>query len=163
MAQVPQGKSPTSYQTFVEHNDPCTKPGPIGAPLQCIAAVMVILVLDSSLSMGANGWQSTKDFATTFTSAFNIVQTGGIDAKFSVIQFSGPRTNAQWRQCHKAKNPTSDQTFMEQTCGIKVVQHLSSDLDSIMSSIAQLPFLAASTFTSLALETARAELKLSLF
>ena len=60
--KLAQLKSVELRQRIWDNKDTCTKPGPIGAPLQCVAAVIVILVLDSGLSMGVDGWQSTKDF-----------------------------------------------------------------------------------------------------
>ena len=157
-----EGADAYSLERYKEETcnaETCLKPLP-DSPIPCRGQIGVILVLDGSHSTGETGWTSTKDFATKFVSAFKDTA----DAAMSVISFSGPKTYWAWYHCMRAHAPTADSTFMEKTCGIKVVQHLETNMDTVTTAIGGMEFLGATggtTLTSQALAIARSEVTLS--
>jgi hypothetical protein len=120
------------------------------APLKCKGAVDLVLLLDGSASVGSAGWTATKAFAKKITESFD-----GGDVQVSLILFSGPKTWGDYDKCN-SEVMTAAQLF--QTCGVKLVQHFSSDMTATRTAIDGLKFPEGSTFTAKALELANAEL-----
>merc|ERR1740123_127584 len=123
-------------------------------PLTCKSKVDVVLVLDSSGSTGSKGFEQTKSFAKTFTTA---LEGQGTDAMLSVISFSGP---GRWSLIRKCTGPDTSGLDMEKDCKIKLAEHYTSDMAAARSKIDGLEWMAGLTLTSTALEMAASEISL---
>jgi len=128
----------------------CPHTGP--RVMACKTMIDLVLLLDGSGSIKKSGWIQTKKFATKFVDAFD-----GENAKVSVILFSGPRNWPNYQKCQLGKVKKADE---EKICGLKMVQHFSSDMKKTKANIAKLAFPSSSTYTAKALEMANAELML---
>jgi hypothetical protein len=123
-------------------------------PLTCKSKVDVVLVLDSSGSTGSKGFEQTKSFAKTFTTA---LEGQGTDAMLSVISFSGP---GRWSLIRKCTGADTSGLDMEKDCKIKLAEHYTSDMAAARSKIDGLEWMAGLTLTSTALEMAASEISL---
>jgi len=122
--------------------------------MSCKSKVDVVLVLDSSGSTGQSGWEQTKTFAKTFTTAF---EGAGTDAQLSVLQFSGP---SSWSKIKKCTGSNTKDLNMESDCKMKMAEHFTSDMAKARSAIDGLDWMAGLTLTSTALEMAASEMSL---
>merc|ERR1719311_1639904 len=64
--------------------------------LRCNTKLDVVVLLDSSGSVGKRGWEYTKKAGSTIVSAF---KTGPDAAQVSVLEFSCPKTWGAYRKC----------------------------------------------------------------
>jgi len=145
---------PERYEKEECNTDACLKPS-MEEPLQCVGAVDVILLLDGSTSIGAAGWEKTKEFANTLASSF---ESSGGNSRMSIILFSGPK---YWSELTTCLLPDVDKDTMETVCRIRKVQDFSSDMAETKSNIAAMEWPDGSTLTSFAFLMAAAELTLS--
>jgi len=120
--------------------------------LKCKTKLDLVLLLDGSGSVGTYGWAQTKKFAKYFVESFR-----GQDAKVAIILFSGPRSWRNYGMCNRGRVRKAQ---FEKICGIKLVQHFSSDTKKTQDNIGKLAFPRSSTWTAKALEMANAELTL---
>lgn len=120
--------------------------------IHCNRTLDIVLLLDGSGSLKESGWKSEIHAARTFIDAFSDDEK----AKMSVILFSGPRT---WGGVSKCTGKNSNKVSME-SCGIKTITHLTSDMKKVKQLVTELNWPQGSTLTSLALMTAKAELGL---
>jgi hypothetical protein len=152
----------------------------------CDSKVDVVIMLDGSGSLGPSGWAATLVMGQKLVKAFNSPAVSNPNARVAVQLFSGPRTWSQYRHClgqpyarglratrrglrwgwvwpKKKKNPD-----MKEDCGIEWVtpltadtMHFTADMATTADKIKALTWPQASTFTSLALAQAQAELMYS--
>jgi len=122
-------------------------------PLKCYSKVDVLLLLDGSGSVTEEGFATTKTFAKKFVSSFE-----GNNASMSVMVFSGPKTWWKYWKCSKnqTRKGLSD-VEMKNDCGINLAQHFTTDMAATKGVIDGLTFPRGTTFTSMALATAMAE------
>lgn len=119
--------------------------------LQCQDKLDVVLILDGSGSVRSSGWAVTKKIGQIIVKAF----TGGDDkAKVAAMVFSGPRSWPQVRKCRKAKSEAD----IKKECNIYWVDHMGTDMNALAGKIGSSTWPRASTFTSVALAQAAAEL-----
>jgi len=122
-------------------------------PMACNRSLDVVLLIDGSGSLGAQGWAAEMKAANFFVDSF----AASTKANMAVILYSGPRTWGGVYQCFGRNKHRIDQ---EKVCGIKTVTHFTSDMIKVRELIAGLVWPKGSTLTSLALMTAKAELSL---
>jgi len=121
--------------------------------LKCLAKLDVVLLLDGSASVGEKGWEATKEAAKQLVQAFD---TSADRAQIAVLVFSGPRDWRKYRQCTGA---TTSKVDLASDCNIMWVSHFTTDAAGIIMSLGQQAWPKATTLTSAALATARAELR----
>mmetsp|Transcript_56612 Transcript_56612/g.134856 ORF Transcript_56612/g.134856 Transcript_56612/m.134856 type:complete len:917 (-) Transcript_56612:182-2932(-) len=129
-------------------------PQPCAAGLVCESKMDVVLVLDTSGSVGSAGWTATKNAANQIIEAF---ERGNADAKIAVLVYSGPSSYSTQRQCFGWSSPSSG-FDMERDCRMNWVSHLSSDYGQVKTAVSALGHAGGNTMTSLALKMARDEL-----
>merc|ERR1719476_274870 len=122
--------------------------------MTCKSKVDIVLLLDSSGSTRAKGFEQTKSFAKSFTQALEGADT---DAMLSIISFSGP---GWWSKIRKCTGPDTSGLDMERDCKMKLAQHFTSDMAEARSAIDGLQWMAGLTLTSTALEMAASEISL---
>jgi hypothetical protein len=122
-------------------------------PLRCNSQIDVVLVLDGSGSLGYDGFESTKRFASTFVEALS---GPGSNASVAVILFSGPSDWYDFYTCYYTPASAS----MASTCGTQEKQHFSTDMRATAQVVENLTWPMGTTLTSVALMTAHAELTL---
>jgi hypothetical protein len=152
-AAIGDGRCPGWYSKRRLRVVPCNPiqcPTDKEKPLECKGKVDLVLLLDGSASVGNAGWTATKKFAKKLTKSFD-----GGDVQVSLILFSGPKT---WGDYDKCNSEDMNAAAMFQTCGVKVVQHFSTDMTATRTAIDGMAFPEGSTFTAKALELAKAEL-----
>jgi hypothetical protein len=133
----------------------CHTPKP-NKPLQCFDSIDVILLIDGSASLGAEGWEAAKKFSKTFLSALSET-----DSMVSMIVFSGPKTFTEYKQCSGSSTTERDTDFYRDTCGVNLIQHFSADIPASISAIDATEWPRSTTMLSLALEMAKTEVSLS--
>jgi hypothetical protein len=149
----------------------------------CDSKVDVVIMLDGSGSLGKSGWAATLVMGQKLVKAFNSPFVDNKNARVAVQLFSGPGTWSAYRQClgksykrgwkwtrrgwkwgwvwpKKRKNAN-----MATDCGIEWVtpltaatSHFTTDMTATADKIKALTWPSSSTFTSLALAQAQAEL-----
>jgi len=122
--------------------------------LTCNKTLDIVLLLDGSASMGAEGFANELEAAQTFIDAFSFA---GTNVSMAVILFSGPRT---WSGVSKCTGKNDETVNAEEVCKIKTVSHFTSDLTTLKTQVAGLEFPEGGALTSLALLKAKAELQL---
>lgn len=122
--------------------------------LRCMSKVDLVLLLDGSGSLDTEGWEMTKEFAEKFVESFD---GEDMEAQVAVILFSGPKSLGDFNACTGSSPASPD---MEKQCGMKLVQHLSSNMAATKDAIALLQWPMSTALTSVALEMAKAELNL---
>jgi uncharacterized protein YegL len=123
-------------------------------PLACDKKLDIVFLLDGSGSLGKRGWKAEIKAAQTFVEAFSGT---GAHAKMAVILYSGPRTWGGVRKCF-AKN--GGKVDLAAVCKVKTITHFTKDMKKVKDLIGGLKWPQGSTLTSLALQTAKAELSL---
>jgi hypothetical protein len=123
--------------------------------LACSAELDVIMLLDSSGSLGKWGWKAEVMAANNFLLSFDGDGATKPKTQLSVISYSGPRT---WRAVRKCTRST--QRMGLRKCGIQMVTHFTEDVKKVRQLVNVLPWMRGSTLTSLALSTAKEEFKL---
>jgi len=122
--------------------------------MHCNATLDVVFLIDGSGSLGPNGWKAELVMAKKLVEAFS---DKGAQAQMSVILFSGPPT---WSGVYKCVGKNAETVDIDKVCRIKTVTHFSSDMKEVGNKIQALKWPKGSTLTSLALQTAKAELTL---
>jgi len=122
--------------------------------LKCNETLDIMFLIDGSGSLGESGWKAEIMAAQRFVDAFSGT---GAHAHMGVILYSGPRT---WGGVSKCFAQNSEKVDLENTCKIKTVTHFTNDLKKVKDLIGGLTWPKGSTLTSLALQTAKAELSL---
>merc|ERR1719238_1103372 len=135
----------TEWKTCNEHE--CE---PEGETLLCHAKLDVTILLDGSASLGEEGWAATLTAGELLVKAF---KTGEDEAQVAVLLFSGPTTYSQYYACLDGNYASTDE------CGITWVSHFTTHTDTLAGQVAGLAWPAASTFTSMALAQAEADLR----
>jgi len=124
-------------------------------PMLCKAhyELDVVLLLDGSGSVGADGWKQEKDAALAFVDSFS-----GADSKaaLSVVLYSGPR---YWSGVWKCMGSSKGSVDIENDCKVKSVVHLTTTYADVKTAINNLQWPKGSTLTSMALQAAREELQ----
>merc|ERR1719183_3476788 len=106
--------------------------------MECNKTLDIMFLIDGSGSLGRSGWKAEIKAAQMFVDAFS---GSGAKAEMSVILYSGPRT---WSGVSKCTSKSKKKVDMKKVKGL----------------IAGLKWPQGSTLTSLALQTAKAELAL---
>jgi len=121
---------------------------------QCDKKLDVVLLLDGSGSLGAEGWLNTKKAARMIAESL----VGGKDkVQLAVQLFSGPKTWYGYRRCVMMG---TQGVHMKHECGIEWVTHFTTNMEDVIIKMAHLQLPGASTLTSAALALAEAELQL---
>jgi len=156
-AAVGRGKCPSARSWKRLRYRSCNKQKCVESlvkPMVCKSTVDIVLVLDSSGSTRATGWEQTKKFAKAFTTA---LEGDGTDAMLSIISFSGP---VSWRKVKACTGPDTSGLDMERDCKVKLAEHFTNDMEKARSVIDGLDWMAGLTLTSTALEMAVSEIGL---
>jgi len=149
----------------------------------CDSKVDVVIMLDGSGSLGTSGWAATLVMGQKLVKAFNSPFVENKNARVAVQLFSGPSTWSQYRHCLGKPYKrgwqrrgwfwrwgwvwpkTKTTANMATDCGIEWVtpltaatSHFTTDMSATADKIKALTWPASSTFTSLALAQAQAEL-----
>jgi len=119
--------------------------------LTCSAMVDLIILVDSSGSLGTYGWAESKKMAEALVKS---VESGPNAVNVGVIEFSGPGWR-YWRQC---TNGNPNDAVSPEMCGVQWVSRLSENASDVSKAVEGMPYLRGTTFTSLALAEAEAEL-----
>jgi len=122
--------------------------------MQCNETLDILFLIDGSGSLGKTGWEAELVAAKLFVDAFTGI---GASSQMGVILYSGPRT---WGGVDKCFAKNGGKVDMEKTCRIKTVTHFTKDMKKVKELIGGLTWPQGSTLTSLALQTAKAELAL---
>jgi len=123
---------------------------PEGVTLQCMSKLDVIIMLDGSASLQQEGWDATLKMGEILVKSFK----GGENySQVGVLLFSGPTTYKQYYKCMKGEQ---DQL---EDCGISWVSHFTTDTVALGEKVKSLAWPKASTFTSMSLATAEADLR----
>jgi len=123
--------------------------------LQCNRTLDIVLLIDGSGSLGQTGWDAEIKTAQMFVDAFSGT---GANSRIAVILYSGPST---WTGVDKCFGKNGQKVNMELDCKIKkVTDDFETDMGSVKTLIGGLTWPQGSTLTSLALQTAKAELAL---
>lgn len=126
-------------------------PSPTRDTMLCTAKIDVILLLDGSGSLGADGWAAVQQAGAMFASSMD-----GTNVKLAAQVFSGPQT---WREYDACIG--KDQTWVpdpETNCGIQWLSHFTDDTQGVADSIAGTAWPQKTTLTSAALAQAESEL-----
>lgn len=116
--------------------------------VKCDSMVDVMILIDSSGSMGDKGFTETRKFAANLARRF---KSHHQQAQVGAILFSGPGTWRNWRRCKKGKGS-------EEQCGLQLLSPLTSEIDSVSTAIDKAPWIGATTNTAGALAKAGQEL-----
>merc|ERR1719183_1170891 len=122
--------------------------------LECNQTLDILFLIDGSGSLGKAGWKAEIKAAQMFVDAFSGT---GAQAEMSVILYSGPRT---WGGVDRCTSKSKKKVDMEKVCKIKMITHFTNDMKKVKDLITGLDWPQGSTLTSLALQTAKAELSL---
>jgi len=119
--------------------------------LYCNSKVDVVIVMDGSASLGADGWSNSTALASKLVAALN----GSAQVAFEL--FSGPDNRDSYKRCVGKKAGPVD---MEKDCGMHWVSHFTSDVEKLSEDVSheKLEWPEATTLTSVALGQAEAEL-----
>jgi len=113
--------------------------------VECESQIDLVLLLDSSGSMGEEGFERTKNFFAELVHRFKYSDH---DAKIGAILFSGPGTWDAWYKCE-------DGLGTEEECGLKELMPLTEDGEALSAAIKEAPWIAATTNTAGALAKAQ--------
>merc|ERR550514_1435457 len=128
---------------------------PVGKEvMECKQKLDIMFLIDGSGSLGRSGWKAEIKAAKMFVDAFS---AKGAQAEMSVILYSGPRT---WGGVDRCTSKSKKKVDMEKVCKIKMITHFTKDMKKVKDLITGLEWPQGSTLTSLALQTAKAELSL---
>jgi len=119
--------------------------------VKCDSLVDVMILIDSSGSMGDKGFKATKKFAANMVKRFKA--DGNQQAQVGAILFSGPGTWPNWRKCKRGKGT-------EEQCGLKLLSPLTSEIDKVSTAIEGAEWIGATTNTAGALAKAGRELEM---
>eukprot|EP00929_Paragymnodinium_shiwhaense_P014082 TRINITY_DN121964_c0_g1_i1.p1 TRINITY_DN121964_c0_g1~~TRINITY_DN121964_c0_g1_i1.p1 ORF type:complete len:968 (+),score=282.91 TRINITY_DN121964_c0_g1_i1:93-2996(+) len=148
----PVQDSPSRLQ-YKRCNPQECKPASGGTTLQCDSKLDVIILLDSSGSVGSEGWEKLKTATSTLVKAFN--PDGKEDgAAVSVLMYGGPDDFENYKKCTNG-DAIKD---MEKECKISWASHLTTDASSVSGGLGQLAWQKGATLTSAALAAAETEL-----
>jgi hypothetical protein len=136
---------------------PCQSEGPT---LKCDSQVDVVILLDGSGSLGKTGWASIIAMGQSLVYAFD---SPSKQAQVAVQLFSGPSDVDTYKLC-TGQGPAGQSPDIEKDCGISWVTpltadagHFTADVKNAGKRIKELKWPSKSTFTSLALAQAQAE------
>jgi len=121
----------------------------------CQSAVDVMVLMDSSGSLGYYGWYIEKQA----TGAFLKQLDGGMgNAMVGVEAFSGP---SDWDTYSKCTGGAEEDFDMAVECKVKTLSHMTMDIGSVIPTALGEPQSGGSTLTSVALGVAEQELSYS--
>jgi hypothetical protein len=124
--------------------------------LKCAAKVDVIILLDSSGSLGSAGFDTMREAGKTLVKAMDPAANDGDGAQVAVLQYSGPKNMNTFKKCTGEAHGTQVDLVLD--CRMNWVSHLSTDVEGIATSIQSLTWQKGSSMTSQALASAEAEL-----
>jgi hypothetical protein len=124
------------------------------AAMKCKATLDIVLLIDGSGSLGQAGWDAEKKAAAMFVDSFKLANA---DTHMAVILFSGPSTWGRVFQCIGRNAANVD---VSSVCKITTITHFNSNLAEVKTKINAMSWPQGSTLTSVALESAKAELSL---
>merc|ERR1719189_349612 len=133
------------------------------APLNCESKVDVTILLDSSASLGEEGWTASHHIAGKLLEALGSGPEGNIKVALEV--FSGPKTWADYDLCVLQTTQPLSTEDMETKCGIKWIEGRFQEGDAIKTLGAEVKnnwgteqWLQSTTLTSVALGQANDQL-----
>jgi len=112
---------------YKDCNDfPCTEILGTGrSVLRCESKVDILILLDSSASLGAEGWRQSHQLGSALIRALADGVTNQWDVKLGLEIFRGPKTWSAYETC--TRNTGGGDIDMKATCGIEWFHHLSTD------------------------------------
>jgi hypothetical protein len=123
--------------------------------LKCAAKVDVIILLDSSGSLGKPGWDAMKAAGQSLVKAMDPNANDGNGAQVAVLVYSGPKNMNAYKKC---TGLSADKVDMLTDCQMSWVEHFTTNTEELAGKIDSIPWRKGSTMTSQALATAEAEL-----
>jgi hypothetical protein len=123
--------------------------------LKCASKVDVILLLDSSGSLGKKGWDAVKKAGADIVAAMDPDANDGNGAQVAVLAYSGPKDMTAYDKCTGKGSTAVD---MVADCKMVWVSHFSTGTKAVSAAIGSMKWLKGSTMTSQALASAEAEL-----
>lgn len=123
-----------------------------GDTLRCVAEVDLVVILDGSSSIGAQGWEATKKLGKALVQQFD---TGEHKAQVAVLVMSGPTEWSNYKKC----TGNADSVDLLNDCKLVWVSHFTTDTTSVADEIGRLVWPKGSTLTSAALALTGAELR----
>jgi len=134
---------------------------PCREDIQCDSEVDVVVMLDSSGSLGEEAFHQVRHFGANLIRRLNRPPSADegaetaapAKAQVSVVLFSGPGTWDDWYACDDPNVETTDEQ-----CGLKKVSGLSGDTEALATEVESLPWLEMTTNTAGALAMAQAAL-----
>jgi len=147
-----QGECPHENSVLRDEWKSCNEQAckPAGVTSMCESKMDVIILLDGSASLGQEGWDATLKAGELLVKSF---RGGENTSQVGLILFSGPTTYKQYYKCMKGEQ---DQL---EDCGISWVSHFTTDTVALGEKVKSLAWPKASTFTSMSLATAEADLR----
>lgn len=124
--------------------------------LKCAAKVDVIILLDGSGSLGADGWTKMKEAGASLVKAMDPNANDGNGAQVAVLLYSGPKEMNAYKKCTGSLDGSQVDLVMD--CKMIWVSHFTTSNTAVAESIENLYWQKGSTLTSQALATAEAEL-----
>ena len=98
--------------------------------MTCDKELDIVLLIDGSGSLGKTGWAAEIKAAQMFVDAFSVQ---GTMVNMATILYSGPRT---WGGVFKCFARNTKKVDRERICGVKMVNHFTSDLAKVKKQIA---------------------------
>jgi len=132
--------------------------------LRCESKVDVVILLDSSASLGSQGWVVAHKFVSNVIRALADGISNSTDVKLGLQLFSGPKTWEAYKECTQSSG--TQEIDMKEVCGIQWYHHLSTaDTNVTLKTLAdevdaftEDNWLKSTTLTSVALGQAENEL-----
>lgn len=147
-------KGSPARMEYMRCNETACAPTEADGLLVCTAKLDVVVLLDGSASLGAEGWEATKTAAKTLVEGF---ETGTDGSQVAVLLFSGPTSWDGYQKC-TSKDGAAD---MATDCKISWVSPLSPDSAAVAGAIDGLTWPKGTTLTSAALSSVDTELMAS--
>lgn len=117
--------------------------------VKCNSKVDLLILVDGSASLGADGWEKVKTFTGSLLDAF---PAGPELAHAAVLLYSGPSTYASYNLCISGQA-----TDLATQCQVSWVGRLTEDIAGLKGLVTQMVWPQATSLTSTALALAGAE------
>jgi len=129
---------------------------PKNAPyLKCAAKVDVVVLLDSSGSLGEAGWATMKNATSNLVKALDPNANDGNGAQVAVLLYSGPTDMDTYKKCTGMAAAPAD---LATECKMVWISHFTTSNEAVAENINNVYWQKGSTMTSQALASAEAEL-----
>jgi Mg-chelatase subunit ChlD len=113
----------------------------------------IVLLLDASGSVGAEGWELVKKAATKLVTAFASADPAAA-SQVAVMQFGGPETFEAYKKCTHGKEAVD----MAVDCKINWLSHFTTDMAAISTAIGSSTLQGGASLTAAAFGATMTEL-----